>query len=204
MPQKTPDPEEQLERYEKEIHQLQVQIKFLEDETALLRRRLSNSPRQVKVLEDYLGIELFRRVNRNLFLTDAGQACLPGIREAFDGLATAIGKISTAGRSGVLTVSVAPSFAGKWLLPRLDRFQVANPDIDVRVSASMQLVDFASAQGNVLSDRVAEQERLLRHEANVLPQLLQGELANRFSVDQHHPGLSVIDPRHKIHQCGLA
>ncbi len=100
---------------------------------------------QVKVLEDYLGIELFRRVNRNLFLTDAGQACLPGIREAFDGLATAIGKISTAGRSGVLTVSVAPSFAGKWLLPRLDRFQAANPDIDVRVSASMQLVDFASA-----------------------------------------------------------
>jgi LysR family glycine cleavage system transcriptional activator len=81
---------------------------------------------QVKVLEDFLGIALFRRVNRNLFLTDAGQACLPGIREAFDGLATAIGRISTAGKSGVLTVSVAPSFAGKWLLPRLDRFQVAD------------------------------------------------------------------------------
>ncbi len=78
------------------------------------------------MLEDFLGIELFRRVNRSLFLTDAGQACLPGIREAFDGLATAIGRISTAGRSGVLTVSVAPSFAGKWLLPRLDRFQAAN------------------------------------------------------------------------------
>jgi proteasome-associated ATPase len=54
MPQKTPDPEEQLERYEKEIHQLQTQIKFLEDETALLRRRLTNSPRQVKVLEEQL------------------------------------------------------------------------------------------------------------------------------------------------------
>jgi proteasome-associated ATPase len=48
------DPEEQLERYEKEIHQLQTQIKFLEDETALLRRRLTNSPRQVKVLEEQL------------------------------------------------------------------------------------------------------------------------------------------------------
>jgi proteasome-associated ATPase len=47
-----PDPQEQLERYEKEIHQLQTQIKFLEDETALLRRRLTNSPRQVKVLEE--------------------------------------------------------------------------------------------------------------------------------------------------------
>jgi proteasome-associated ATPase len=48
------DPDEQLERYEKEIHQLQTQIKFLEDETALLRRRLTNSPRQVKVLEEQL------------------------------------------------------------------------------------------------------------------------------------------------------
>ena len=48
------DPEEQLERYEKEIHQLQTQIKFLEDETALLRRRLTNSPRQVKLLEEQL------------------------------------------------------------------------------------------------------------------------------------------------------
>jgi len=44
-----------------------------------------------------------------------------------------------------LTVSVAPSFAAKWLLPRLHRFQAANPDIDVRVSASMELVDFGSA-----------------------------------------------------------
>ena len=55
MPQqRIPDPEEQLERYEKDIHQLQTQIKFLEDETALLRRRLTNSPRQVKVLEEQL------------------------------------------------------------------------------------------------------------------------------------------------------
>jgi proteasome-associated ATPase len=55
MPQqRMPDHEEQLERYEKEIHQLQTQIKFLEDETALLRRRLTNSPRQVKVLEEQL------------------------------------------------------------------------------------------------------------------------------------------------------
>jgi proteasome-associated ATPase len=55
MPQqRMPDPEEQLEHYEKDIHQLQTQIKFLEDETALLRRRLTNSPRQVKVLEEQL------------------------------------------------------------------------------------------------------------------------------------------------------
>ncbi len=48
------DPQERLERYEKEIHELQTQIKFLEDETALLRRRLTNAPRQVKILEERL------------------------------------------------------------------------------------------------------------------------------------------------------
>ena len=56
MPERTSDrdPEEQLESYEKEIHELQTQVKFLEDETALLRRRLANSPRQVKVLEEQI------------------------------------------------------------------------------------------------------------------------------------------------------
>jgi len=48
------DPRASVEQYEKEAHELQTQVKFLEDETALLRRRLSNSPRQVKVLEEQL------------------------------------------------------------------------------------------------------------------------------------------------------
>jgi LysR family transcriptional regulator, glycine cleavage system transcriptional activator len=101
---------------------------------------------QVKMLEDFIGVSLFQRVNRQLILTDAGIACLPGIRTAFDGLSTAIGSISAAGRTGVLTVSVAPSLAGKWLLPRLERFKAAHADIDVRVSASINLVDFAGGE----------------------------------------------------------
>ena len=104
---------------------------------------------QVKMLEDHIGIPLFQRVNRQLVLTEAGAACLPGIRTAFEGLATAVDTISTAGRSGVLTVSVAPSLAGKWLLPRLERFKAIHPDIDVRVSASLQLADFASGEIDV-------------------------------------------------------
>ncbi len=98
---------------------------------------------QVRQLEAILGTPLFRRVNRTLLLTDAGQACLPGIRDGFQRLSEAIDSIDAVGRAGVLTVSVAPSFAAKWLVPRLDRFQDAYPDLDVRVSASMQLVDFA-------------------------------------------------------------
>jgi LysR family glycine cleavage system transcriptional activator len=98
---------------------------------------------QIRTLEDHLGVALFRRDGRSLLLTDAGQACLPGIREGFERLSSAIDEIDSLGMAGVLTVSVAPSFAAKWLVPRLDRFQAKHPEIDVRVSASMQVTDFS-------------------------------------------------------------
>ena len=97
---------------------------------------------QIKTIEDHLGISLFQRNKGNLLLTDAGQAILPGIRGAFEQLAAAIEEIDNLGDAGVLTISVAPSFAAKWLLPRLDKFQTKYPEIDVRVAASMSLADF--------------------------------------------------------------
>jgi LysR family glycine cleavage system transcriptional activator len=99
---------------------------------------------QIKTIEDHLGLPLFQRNKGNLLLTDAGQAILPGIRGAFEQLASAIEEIDNLGDAGVLTISVAPSFAAKWLLPRLDRFQARYPEIDVRVAASMSLADFHS------------------------------------------------------------
>ncbi|MBL8835387.1 MAG: transcriptional regulator GcvA [Alphaproteobacteria bacterium] len=99
---------------------------------------------QVKQLEDQLGCMLFKRTSRTLLLTDEGQACLPGLAEAFEKLGEALGQIQLVGSSGVLAVSVAPSFASKWLVPRLDGFQSAHPEIDVRVSASNQVVDFSA------------------------------------------------------------
>lgn len=97
---------------------------------------------QIKALEDYLGVELFRRSNRGLLLTDAGQSCLPGLREGFDRLATAVERARAYHHRRPLTVSVAPSFAAKWLVPRLERFRAAYPGIDVRIDASTRLVDF--------------------------------------------------------------
>ena len=65
---------------------------------------------QVKMLEEHIGVALFQRVNRQLVLTEAGEACLPGIRTAFQGLAAAINSISVAGRSGgALAISRAGS-----------------------------------------------------------------------------------------------
>lgn len=99
---------------------------------------------QIRTLEAHLGIQLFRRSGRNIVLTEAGQACLPGIRGGFEMLTDAIATLDTLSEGGVLTVSVAPSFAVKWLVPRLDRFQELHPAIDVRVAASNQLANFAS------------------------------------------------------------
>ncbi len=97
---------------------------------------------QVRALEGNLGVTLFRRRNRSLLLTDAAQACLPFIREGFDRFAEGIDRLRSASTGGVLAVSVAPSFASKWLVPRLERFNEAHTDIEVWVSSSMELVDF--------------------------------------------------------------
>jgi LysR family glycine cleavage system transcriptional activator len=97
---------------------------------------------QVRQLEEHLGCALFRRGPRALMLTDEGQACLPGLNAAFEGLALALAEIDAAGARGALTVSVAPSFAAKWLVPRLENFAARFPDISVRVSASVGLSDF--------------------------------------------------------------
>ena len=99
---------------------------------------------QIKQLEDHLGCALFRRTNRQLLLTDEGQACLPGLVEAFERMHEALQAIARVGQDGRLTVSVAPSLASKWLVPRLDRFTGLYPEIDVLVSASMSLADFDS------------------------------------------------------------
>ncbi len=96
---------------------------------------------QLKTLEDYLGVQLFRRLNKALLLTDAGQACLPGLQEGFDKLAEAVKASRAREARRALTVSVAPSFGAKWLVPRLDRFREACPGVDVHIDACHRLVD---------------------------------------------------------------
>ena len=98
--------------------------------------------RQVKTLEDYLGVTLLRRANKALFLTDAGQACVPALTRGFDLLAAAIRDLGVHDARRPLTVSVTPSFGAQWLVPRLDRFRTLHPTFDVRIDASTRLADF--------------------------------------------------------------
>ena len=96
---------------------------------------------QIRALEEQLGVTLFRRLNRGLALTEEGALIAPGLRDGFDRLTTAMRRLDERRTGGALVVSVAPSFAAKWLVPRLERFTRAHPEIDVRISATMELAD---------------------------------------------------------------
>ena len=98
---------------------------------------------QIRGLEERLGVRLFRRLPRGLVLTDEAQRYLPAVRDAFARLEAATAELLARRTGGPLTASVLPSFAAKWLVPRLGRFRAANPDIDLRISTSQHLVDFA-------------------------------------------------------------
>ncbi len=104
---------------------------------------------QVKALEEQLGVSLFRRLPRALRLTDAGQAALPAIRQGFDNLAQGVEQMRAHCESGLLTVSVSPSFGAMWLVPRLERFRSRHPDIEIRLDGTDRLVDLAHDYADV-------------------------------------------------------
>lgn len=97
----------------------------------------------IKTLEVHLGVPLFRRVNRGIFLTDVGQAYLPPVRNAFRQISDATRRVAVPEDTGILTVSATPFFASAWLVPRLKGFQDAHPEIDLQVVSSTALADFS-------------------------------------------------------------
>lgn len=97
---------------------------------------------QIRRLEDELGVRLFMRSKDGLALTDEGHAYFPGIRAAFLELRHSTERLLESNNHSVLTISTLVSVASKWLLPRLPAFREAYPLIDVRISASTELVDF--------------------------------------------------------------
>lgn len=98
---------------------------------------------QVKGLEAELGLKLFMRRGKTLILTEAGRAYHDVVRDAFDRLAAGTTLLLERENTGILTVSMSPNFAAKWLIHRLGSFALAEPSIQLRVSASMEHVDFS-------------------------------------------------------------
>jgi LysR family glycine cleavage system transcriptional activator len=104
---------------------------------------------QIQNLEDYVGAALFKRTPKGLLLTDAAQTALPALREAFDRLAEAASLLTAAVDGRRLTLTAPPSFAAKWLVPRLGAFEQDHPQVDVWLSAGMELVDLSAGEVDV-------------------------------------------------------
>jgi LysR family glycine cleavage system transcriptional activator len=90
---------------------------------------------QIKALEEFLGLQLFRRRNRSLLLTEEGQSYFLELKDIFSSLQEATHRVLERSEKGALTISLPPSFAIQWLVPRLTDFNQQQPDIDVRIKA---------------------------------------------------------------------
>jgi LysR family glycine cleavage system transcriptional activator len=102
---------------------------------------------QVKLLEDYLGVTLFRRLTRALELTPEAHAMLPKLREGLEAFHAAVDRVRTRDGACALTVVAPPNFAARWLMPRLARFTSAHPDLELHVASRQSMVDGAAPNG---------------------------------------------------------
>lgn len=99
--------------------------------------------RMVRLLEDRLALPLFKRRPNGLELTPAGQTYRAGLTPIFDALANLTAQVTALANPRVLTVGVGPTFAIRWLIPRLASFQELEPDIDVHITTGGAAAPFA-------------------------------------------------------------
>ncbi len=104
---------------------------------------------QIHTLELDLGVRLFSRLNRSVELTASAAVLLPGLSDAFAGIRAALRRLSAHNDTGSLTVTASPSFAAKWLVMRLHRFQARSPEVDVRISATDEVVDLTQGDFDI-------------------------------------------------------
>src|SRR6478672_10335837 len=107
------------------------------DELSVTQGAISH---QVKALEAELGIKLFTRERQRVVITESGRGYLEVVRDAFDRLGAGTEHLLQQESAGVLTVTMSPNFAAKWLIHRLGDFVAAHPSIELRVSATMHHV----------------------------------------------------------------
>lgn len=148
---------------------------------------------QIRSLEDFLGVELFRRTNRSLILTEAAQLSLAPLKEGFEKMESAVDILTDSKSSTVIKVSVSPSFASKWLVPRLASYYARRPDAIVKISATMQVTDFQADDMDIAiryglgNYEGLHSEEILRETIFPVcsPNLLEGKAATPCAVLEH-------------------
>lgn len=117
---------------------------------------------QVRGLEEWLGVPLFVRGPRGLELTLEGEVMLPGIREGFATFARALGGVMLSNQAtGSLAVTAPPTFASRWLVPRLQRFKAEHPEVELRLTSTMAMIDGREPDPASVPPRVDPREDLV-------------------------------------------
>jgi LysR family glycine cleavage system transcriptional activator len=151
---------------------------------------------QIKKLEEWCGTQLFQRIGRTVQLTQAGYHLLPGVTDGLARLDEAVGRVARHPGANRISISTVGAFAARWLVPRLDRWRMAHPNINIMVSTSGQLVDFNRDQIDV-AIRIGDgnypglhSDLLMRETVVPLchPKLLNGDPPLKKPRDlNHHP-----------------
>ncbi|WP_332826110.1 LysR substrate-binding domain-containing protein [Ramlibacter sp.] len=175
------------------------------DELALSQSAVS---RQVQQLEGSVGAALFERRHRALALTEAGLILRRAVEDSLERLRDAAARVRTRTGRRQVTVTCTPGFASFWLIPRLARFTSAQPDVEVRVAATLKLVDLerdnvdlavrfvpaAQGVGPVLFEEEVQPmcaPQLLRDRARPLRTPADLEQHTLLTIDMHDGSLTV-------------
>lgn len=105
--------------------------------------------RQIRELEEMLGHDLFVRRHRQVVLTERGQTLLNLLTESFDDISRILEDIRAAPPDKPLQISVEPSFAACWLIPRLNRFRETYPDIEVMIVSEARMIEFRAGEAEI-------------------------------------------------------
>lgn len=119
-----------------------AQLLSFKEAASQLHRTPSAVSHQIRGLERELGTALFHRDSRGLSLTDAGREYLAVVHETLGGLSEATARLQRAHGEGPLSISLFPSLAVRWLIPRLNEFRDACPGIEIELVSSVRRADF--------------------------------------------------------------
>ncbi|WP_243633803.1 LysR substrate-binding domain-containing protein [Motiliproteus coralliicola] len=138
---------------------------------------------QIKTLEQFLGVTLFTRLTREVVLTDAGRQLLPYVSRGFETLEQGVERLGEDPRPELLNLTVLPSFAGRWLVPRLGSFQQQNPELSLQLSPSLTVADFEGT----------ELDLAIRFGQGQYPGLESRLLLKEYLLPVCHPSLIDLD-----------
>jgi DNA-binding transcriptional LysR family regulator len=153
--------------------------------------------RQIKTLEEQLGVALFRRLNRALLLTEEGQALARAATTAIAGIEQAVRRLGSLADDRPITVTTTVSFAALWLVPRLARFRAAHPGIDVRLAATNDLADLAR-DGIDLAIRFCEPKSAPAGAVALIGEEIFPVASPRLMRDRKRPLKTPADLKHHV------